>query len=67
MCKQKSVRVRSFPLIVGDSETETFSVLEEEYAQAPDTTSTVEGRKLNFEVPIFWITQRALMSVDKLY
>ena len=39
----------------------------EAYAQAPDTTSTVVGRKLNFEVPIFWITQRALMSVDKLY
>ena len=28
------------------------------YAQAPDTTSTVVGRKLNFEVPIFGITKR---------
>ena len=41
---------RSFPLIVGDSETETFSVFAEAYAQVPDTTSTV----------VFWITQRAL-------
>ena len=30
----------------------------EAYAQAPDTTSTVVGRKLNFEVPIFGITKR---------
>ena len=30
------------------------------YAQAPDTTSTVVGRKLNFEVPIFGITKRDL-------
>ena len=45
---------------MGDSETATFSVLAEAYAQAPDTTSTVVGRKLSFEVPIFWITQRAL-------
>ena len=29
-------------------------------AQAPDTTSTVVGRKLNFEVPIFGITKRDL-------
>lgn len=28
------------------------------FAQAPDTTSTVVGRKLNFEVPIFGITKR---------
>lgn len=30
----------------------------EAYAQAPDTTSTVVGKKLNFEVPIFGITKR---------
>ena len=60
ICIQKSACDRSFSPIVGDSETATFSVLAEAYAQAPDTTSTVVGRKLSFEVPIIWITQRAL-------
>lgn len=32
----------------------TFSA----YGQSPDTTSTVVGKKLNFEVPIFGITKR---------
>ena len=32
----------------------------EVFAQAPDTVSTVVGRKLNFEVPVFGITTRAL-------
>ena len=31
----------------------------EVFAQAPDTVSTVVGRKLNFEVPVFGITTRA--------
>ena len=37
-----------------------LSVLEI-YAQAPDTTSTVVGKKLNFEVPIFGITKRDVL------
>ena len=30
----------------------------EAYAQAPDTTSTVVGRKLNFEAPVFGLSER---------
>ena len=30
----------------------------EAYAQAPDTMSTVVGRKLNFEAPVFGLSER---------